>query len=223
MKNKIVVYTCITNGYDKLNEIEKKENNIDYICFTDDKSLTSNTWNIVLINEKLNDLTHVKKQRFIKINPHLFLSEYDISIWIDGNMSIIGDINELLKTHDESFMTTLQHPYTNCIYVEAKKCSNTKDSAFKIFKQVFMRYFLEKYPKDNGLIESRIIIRNHNDENCKKLMSDWWNEVRDYSHRDQLSFNYVLWKNKLNIKLIDTIYINNFFKLNNGHEKKTYF
>ena len=27
-------------------------------------------------------------------------------------------------------------------------------------------------------------------------MEAWWNEIEKYSHRDQLSFNYVLWKNQ---------------------------
>lgn len=224
MKNNIVVYTCITNGYDDLNEILNKEDNIDYICFTDDKTLTSKTWTIIYINDKnLDNLTNVKKQRYIKINPHLFLSDYEISIWIDGNMSIIGDINQLLKIHNnEYFMTTLKHPYTNCIYIEAKKCADIKDSSLIIFKQVFFKYLKEKYPINNGLIESRMIIRNHNNNKCIKLMEDWWKEVNEYSHRDQLSFNYVLWKNNLKIGLIEAIDIDSFFKMKKGHKKNSH-
>ena len=31
-------------------------------------------------------------------------------------------------------------------------------------------------------------------------MEEWWNMVLYYSHRDQLSFNYVLWKTGIKIK-----------------------
>jgi hypothetical protein len=38
------------------------------------------------------------------------------------------------------------------------------------------------------------MIRKHNDQYSKDLMEKWWSELKDYSHRDQLSFNYALWK-----------------------------
>ena len=41
---KICVYTCITGNYDDLKEVKVKEDNIDYICFTNNKGLSSNSW-----------------------------------------------------------------------------------------------------------------------------------------------------------------------------------
>ena len=38
-----------------------------------------------------------RNARKYKILPHRFLSEYDISIWIDGNIKVRGDVNELLE------------------------------------------------------------------------------------------------------------------------------
>ena len=49
---KICVYTCITGDYDNLIEIKNKEKNIDYYCFTNNKSIKSNTWNVIYIKEK---------------------------------------------------------------------------------------------------------------------------------------------------------------------------
>ena len=53
----------------------------------------------------------------------------------------------------------------------------------------------EKYPEHNGLLFASVLIRKHHDENLKKVMEDWWYCVKNYSKRDQLSFNYVAWKN----------------------------
>ena len=33
-------------------------------------------------------------------------------------------------------------------------------------------------------------------------MEKWWNEIINYSHRDQLSFNYILWKEHKKVKYI---------------------
>ena len=60
------------------------------------------------------------------------------------------------------------------------------------------KYMSDNYPKDNGLICGRFILRNHNDSNCIKLMESWWNEIELHSARDQISFNYVSWKNNSN-------------------------
>lgn len=65
---------------------------IDYICFTDNIDLLSDIWQIRLIPDELRNLSNVKKQRVIKICPHRYLREYDISIWIDGSMQVQGDL-----------------------------------------------------------------------------------------------------------------------------------
>ena len=39
-------------------------------------------------------------------------------------------------------------------------------------------------------------------------MNQWYYEIKHYSHRDQLSFNYVLWKlNNKYVKYIPKIFI----------------
>lgn len=32
-------------------------------------------------------------------------------------------------------------------------------------------------------------------------MEVWWNEIKNYSHRDQLSLNYAIWKLNLNFEI----------------------
>ena len=52
-------------------------------------------------------------------------------------------------------------------------------------------------------------------------METWFNELKDNSHRDQLSFNYALWKNSdVKIKYLDKfIYKSKYFFWNGGHRK----
>lgn len=42
-------------------------------------------------------------------------------------------------------------------------------------------------PRDNGIIQSGIILRD-NSEECVDLCNDWWIEVLSYSMRDQVGF-----------------------------------
>ena len=42
------------------------------------------------------NISTVKKQRFLKLHPHLFFKNYDLSIYIDGTFIIKGDLNDFL-------------------------------------------------------------------------------------------------------------------------------
>ena len=83
--DKICVYTRITGNYDNLHEIEKIEKNIDYICFTNNKNLKSNTWKIIYIEDA--KLDNQRLSRKIKMLGHPYiLKNYEISVWIDASV-----------------------------------------------------------------------------------------------------------------------------------------
>ncbi|AKL95227.1 glycosyltransferase [Clostridium aceticum] len=209
-KNKIAVYTAITGKYEKLKEPRFVSKKCDYICFTDDKSMKSNIWEIRKIKNPSDHL--IKTARRYKILPHLYLPDYEYSIWVDGSMLIIGDLNKLLKKElDNEKMAFFKHPTRDCLYDEARVCSRKKDNPKIISKQI-ERYKLAGYKKNQGLIASGVIMRKHNEAEVKKLMKAWWNEVASFSIRDQISFNYVAWKNKASYKIIQkNIFHNEYF------------
>lgn len=192
IKNTKVIYTCITNKYDGLYDIQSFIPGYDFICYTDNPHLKSRTWEIRYIPDHIKNLSPVKQQRYVKTHPHEFFPNYEISIWVDGNVDVLKDPTPLIN---DNYIEIPKHPKRNCIYVEGKECiSQRKDTATHINEQL-NRYKKEGYPKNNGLPQSNIIIRRHNNENCIKLMNSWWAEIEKGSHRDQLSFNYALWKN----------------------------
>ena len=194
--NKKVIYTVITGGYDNLIEQPKIEG-YDYICFTYNTNLKSDIWQIRDMPEGLSDLTTVKQQRNVKILAHKYLPEYDFSVYIDGNVKIVGDLNDFVKKNcskRKGYIFIGQHPERDCIYEEAKACMLTgKDKAPLIADQV-IEYHKEGFPLHYGLTQTCIVLRYHNNEDCKRLMELWWNEVKEKSHRDQLSLHYCEWK-----------------------------
>ena len=221
--NDKVVYTCITNDYDTLLEPTYVSSGFDYICFTDNPNLTSNIWKIKSLPNEVNELSQIKKQRYIKINADKVVGKYDLSIWVDGNVSLIGDLNELLEQtlEDDCSIYIPNHPQRNCIYDEANMVIRIKkDTKENVLSQI-NGYEGEGFPKNYGLVQSNIIIRKHNNKDCIKIMESWFNELRDKSHRDQLSFNYVLWKNQdVKVEYLDkNIYKSKWFKWNCIHSK----
>lgn len=79
------------------------------------------------------------------------------------------------------------------------------------------RYKKEKFPDDNGLIESCLMIRKHNENDSIYLMNKWYEEIKNYSHRDQLSFNYIMWKTGIKIKYITKNFALEYFVQNITH------
>jgi len=198
----IVVYTCISGDYDELREVSRPEKDIKYVCFTDQK-IESKTWKVCPIPKFLNSLEPTKIARCIKILPHLFLSEYNISVWVDGNIQVLGNIKELVNSNLKNYFAIPKHPDRICLYQEAETVIKLKkDTEYNVNKQLQI-YRDKNYPKNNGMVQSNIIIRKHNDSRCIKICNLWWNEVRQFSRRDQLSFNYVIWKKNVIIDIMN--------------------
>ena len=223
MNNK-VIYTCITGNYEKIVDPSYVQKDFDYICFTDNMNQTSKVWKFIPIPEELTELTKVKQQRTIKICPHLYLPQYNESIWVDGSVDILGDMNDFIKNYccDKNKSVFIRkHPVRNCIYKESVACSYGKDT-WANMKPQMDKYKNEHFPENYGLVESNMIYRRHNDPYCINLMNKWAAEVKNYSHRDQLSFNYALWKiGDDSFQYLDTKLINSkYFKWYNQHNRK---
>ena len=202
-KIKKVIYSVIIGDYDNISNFTKQEG-YNYFLFSD--IIYNNTnWTIIPISkliEKTN-ISYIKMTRYFKLFPHLFFKEYELSIYLDASYIINGDLNELLlRALNPSFdLYFIQHPIRNNISQELSAVIEYKKDSKESVNIVRKRYNEENFPDNLILTQNSIIIRRHNNKNIIKLMEIWWNEIKKYSYRDQLSLNYALWKLNLNIKI----------------------
>lgn len=206
-----VVYTVITGSYDKLNEPEYVDEDFDYICLTNNPSLTSKVWKIQII-ENPNNLDNVRLARNHKILCNKYLNQYDYSIYVDGKLQIMGDLRKYIHTYSNgSAMLCFPHFVRDCAYEEAIACVQAGKDNPEIIKQQMQHYCEEGYPVHAGLVDSACLIRSHRDEKLNKVLECWWDEIRTWSRRDQLSFGYACWKNDFHYDISDLfIYENEF-------------
>lgn len=134
----------------------------------------------------------------------MFFKNYDLSIYIDGSFQILGDLNEfLIRIITTNYnIYNLEHPERDSIYSEIMEVILLNKEKESIGKIVMDRYKSENFEDKNGLIEGCIIIRKHNNKECINLMNKWFNEILNYSYRDQLSYNYIAWKTGIKFKYI---------------------
>lgn len=170
---------------------------MDFICFTDNPQLEfqSGNWQIRQIPSELTGLTKVKQQRVIKVCPSKYLKEYDASLWIDGNVTIMSDIWKFVSGYNlqEIPIWTKKHPSRRCIYDEANAVLRLKKDSRQAVGPQMTKYHVENFPRNFGLHETSVILRRHCMEE-EIFGNRWAKEILDHSHRDQLSFDYCRWK-----------------------------
>jgi len=191
--NILVVYTALFGDYDDLIDPKEDYNGCIFICFTDQKHLKSNIWEIRVIEDI--DLPLNMMNRRYKILPHLFLSEYEQSLYIDANIGILENPRYLSSKYlKKNHFYMPKHFDRNCIYEEAKECIVlSKSDFFKTKKQIKM-YQVDGFPKAFGMGENNILLRTHNEQVIVSIMENWWQELLHGVKRDQLSLAYILWK-----------------------------
>jgi hypothetical protein len=230
---KVAIYTSIFGAYDELIDDQFTSPSIDYICFSD-MEYSSKIWRVIKSTPIYEDSNRNAKK--YKILPHRYLKDYDVSIWIDGNVKVINDPTKLIDKNPYKVFDHNQNILDprDCIYKEAnaiiqlgnenmqrtpeKGIKNYKDSPNLIINQV-QRYQKEGYPANNGLATNSIILRWHNQQSVIDLMEDWWQEIKHNSKRDQLSFDYVCWKNNFKYKTISGDSRNNEYFISLGPHK----
>lgn len=194
-RGKGVVYSVITGGYDEISEIGIRNPELDYIFYTDNPELHSDTWEVRLL-ENPDGLDQVRLARNVKILTHKYLPEYDYSVYVDGKLTLKADPLEFIKRYrGERPLLCFPHYFKDCAYEEMENCiAAGRFDNEEVMRKQMDRYRNEGYPIHNGLIDSCFLVREHMDPEVIRVMETWWGEIRDHSYRDQLSFNYACWK-----------------------------
>jgi hypothetical protein len=186
------VYTSLIGDYEALNEQPvAARSDIDFVCFTDNKNLTSSTWKIVTVNPIFQKDT-VRSQRVIKLSPHEYLANYDLSLYIDNTVILSVKPEDIFAQYNgHSDFLVPSHSYRKSLldeFIEVKERS--LDDPKRIDEQ------LSDYRATDGncLIErpywSGILLRRHSKPEVQKVMRTWLQHVLRYARRDQLSANY---------------------------------
>lgn len=184
---KILVYTSITGGY------EQPRDDIE-----------------VYTKEIMQDPK--KSSLFYKtITPDF--EKYDYSIWMDGNTKLKVEPEYLIdKFLKDSSIACLKHPDRDCIYEEAKICQILNLDKEDIIEEQMNRYRDSGFPEHNGLSCTTYILRKHTNK-VEEFNLLWWSEICKGSRRDQLSFDYCLWKKEIVPKWFD-VYNHDMHKIN---------
>jgi len=184
---KKIIYSAITGDYDQP-LMHKIPEGWEYKLFSNNKKIPATDY------VTSQHLTDVQLARNIKICPWDYF-DFDVCLWIDGNT--VFDANEIEALTDYEFVIS-RHSERDCMYEEGNAIVKFKKEKPEMINNILMRYKQEGLPEHNGMVASHAIVRWNTEKN-KNFCKEWWNELVHGTHRDQMSFNYVLWKNPMDI------------------------
>jgi alkaline ceramidase TOD1/glycosyltransferase MUCI70-like protein len=202
---KPVVYTCLFGDYEKLNEQPVAlDSKIPFLCFTDRSDLNSKTWSARNIEPLAIDPARESKR--VKILPHLFLKEFNESLYIDASCILKKTPETIFKDYlrrDARNFVSLRHPWRDCVYQAAEEVLRRDiDSEARVREQID-HYQKWHFPQHAGLIASGFLLRRHTKEDVKRSGEMWFSHVLRYSKRDQLSFSFTAWRTRLAFTALD--------------------
>lgn len=197
---RIAVYSCIVGQYDSIIEPIYKEDDIDYLIFTDQDLPKNSSWSKREIRglPEYRQLKAAQLNRKIKILQTQELLEYDYTIYIDGNIEIVSGVSPIIANMGQYGLGVHYHRRRDCIYDEVVSVKHLKRITGKDMDEQVNAYMRDGFPKHFGMYENSILIRNNRDVDTIDLMKTWWEEYLRYPTRDQLSLPYVIWKTGYN-------------------------
>jgi hypothetical protein len=103
---------------------------------------------------------------------------------------------------DTCHVVTHRHPARACLYKEAEAVVKNRKDDPEVIRRQIKRYLAERCPKKLGLSETGAVLRRTCEE-TRMLNELWWQEISNGSQRDQVSFQYCLWRLNMSCRFFD--------------------
>ncbi|WP_243076967.1 glycosyltransferase domain-containing protein [Microbacterium sp. SS28] len=186
---KACVYTALFGSYDGLLEQPvSTQSNLDFICFTDDPALTSETWEIQVVEPSLAQ-DSIRSARLIKILGHERLREFDATLYIDASVVLRQPPEEILAEWlvEGVDMALAAHSYRDQLVDEFDEIIKLNyDDRARVYEQ--LTDYAMGHP--DALVAKPLwtgILARRRTPAVSTAMRIWADHVLRYSRRDQLS------------------------------------
>jgi hypothetical protein len=196
---KCVVYTSVFASYDWVFPPLQIETDICYILFTDDPGLRVRGWKTVVVEAgRFRDARTAN--RYYKMLAHREFPDIDCSLYIDGNIRLLGETSRVIAQFMSSgaCLGLFRHPLRSSVREEADSCVTTgkiKDAT--ALDQELSLYREHGFSDDVGLAECTVHFKNHKHPGLAEAMELWWSLFERFGTRDQISLPYVIWHTRV--------------------------
>lgn len=189
---RVTVFTCGIGNHDWIHRPRTKPTGIDFLRFSDRKPWNLRGWQHRDLPELPGSHSARVVSRFPKLRPQEALPPgYDIGVWIDSSIEVLGDIQPLVQAFDASGadLALFAHPSGRSVIEEidfAIAAGRIPPEFHAAAEQQRQRYKAAGIA-DRKIIEATIIFHRLHSATARKVGQVWWDEITTYTERDQVS------------------------------------
>ncbi len=187
------VFTCATGTHDWIHRPRIKPAGIDFLRFSDRKPWNLRGWQHRDLPEIPGAHSARVVSRFPKLRPQEVLPPgYDIGVWIDSSIEVLGDIQPLVQAFDTSGadLALFAHPSGRSVTEEidfAMAVGQKIPPEFHAAAEQQRQRYKAAGIADRKIVEATIIFYRLHSATARKAGQVWWDEITTYTERDQVS------------------------------------
>ena len=198
------VYTALIGGYEELPEQPVADSSdLPFICFTDDPTLRSRTWDVRVVEPML-ALDPLRSARALKLVGHPDLEGYDETLWVDGRVLLKVDPATVLDTWlDGADVAMGRHSFRADVVTEFEEVLLAGlDEHSRLYEQ--LTHYATIDPDGlTGPVPWNGLVARRRTPAVERAMQEWLLHVLRYSRRDQLSCMHALSRAGVTPRLVD--------------------
>jgi len=203
--SRMIIYSCITNGYDEIPDEHYYDPDIKYVMFTDNTVKKKGPWEFREI--PCDHPCHRRRSAYVKINPHKVFPYGTKTVWLDGCYVMTPKFVENCKKYLEHRFTVMRHCNNFNYYEEILESflpsMCTFDEAVEITKTIKdVGYNFKDYCSPVLASIWRVL-----DQDMYNFGDLWWKYSLIGTNRDQISFDTARQLTKTDLQIIENAWI----------------
>jgi tetratricopeptide (TPR) repeat protein len=195
-KLRVAIYTSFAPvGYDSLKPHEYLDDRFDYFIYTDAPLNTMGIYQWAKIPPEGLGLDGARAIRYAKTHPHVLFKDYDVAVWLDTSIMLVGDIYPIIEKFLASGKAIGSTPHTvrQSLFEEFLACVALGKDDYQILQRLKKFYESEGFDSSK-LAENGFLLFNPKHKDVAAPLEEWWQMILKFSKRDQLTFSYSLAK-----------------------------
>lgn len=214
----LVYCTAIYGDTDPLRDPLAVNPNARYVAFTDRPQPQCKVWE-VHVTECWH---HPRLQaRLLKIRPDLFFPEADIYAWIDGSFEIRRDATTAITEHSKNYeILAFKHPHRILAEDEAVAVHKYCNIPLELAQAQVAYYRKQGWTKQDAITSTGFFVRR-NTAKVRAWQEAWWEEIKLWTIRDQLSVDYTMWLHDISVGYFEGHYRSNRYLRFHTHNSNT--
>jgi len=209
----ITAFTCVIGPTrDRLRTPTVRNPAVRYVCFTD-RAPAPEPYEHVLVEVPPNGARSAELfSRQLKIlADHPALGTPDVLLWHDAAFELQCDPVAVARQHLQSFdLLAFRHPHRTRIEDEGTAIAALGYAAPEVLAQQAASYRAEGFTEASVITSTGFSLRRLTPA-VRAFSRLWWDEVRRWTWRDQMSVDYALWKTGLRVGYVPGHYRDNPF------------